>query len=49
MKKNYRVFFDLVAGEKALGKIKFELYNDKTPKTAENFKALCTGEKGNGR
>jgi peptidylprolyl isomerase len=45
---NPHVFFDVRQGEKALGRIVMQLYADVTPKTAENFRALCTGEKGDG-
>eukprot|EP01064_Diplonema_japonicum_P009201 TRINITY_DN1667_c15_g1_i1.p2 TRINITY_DN1667_c15_g1~~TRINITY_DN1667_c15_g1_i1.p2 ORF type:complete len:294 (+),score=103.25 TRINITY_DN1667_c15_g1_i1:55-882(+) len=40
------VFFDMEQGGAKLGKIVMELYADVVPKTAENFRALCTGEKG---
>lgn len=44
------VFLDIeVAGEGHMGRIIIELYNDIVPKTAENFRALCTGEKGEGK
>jgi len=41
-----RVFFDMTAGGEALGRVVIELRSDVVPKTAENFRALCTGEKG---
>ncbi|XP_042323965.1 peptidyl-prolyl cis-trans isomerase D [Sceloporus undulatus] len=45
---NPRVFFDVdIEGERA-GRIVLELFADIVPKTAENFRALCTGEKGIG-
>ncbi|KAL1842215.1 hypothetical protein VTJ49DRAFT_5827 [Mycothermus thermophilus] len=44
-----RVFFDITIGGQPAGRIIFELYNDIVPKTAENFRALCTGEKGIGK
>ncbi|XP_025085527.1 LOW QUALITY PROTEIN: peptidyl-prolyl cis-trans isomerase D-like [Pomacea canaliculata] len=42
------VYFDVKIGDEAGGRIIFELFKDKVPKTAENFRALCTGEKGKG-
>merc|ERR1712198_364104 len=47
-KMTTRVFFDMTADGAPVGKIIMELRNDVTPKTAENFRALCTGEKGYG-
>ncbi|CCG24965.1 Cyp1 peptidyl-prolyl cis-trans isomerase [Candida orthopsilosis Co 90-125] len=42
------VFFDVSADGQPLGRISFKLYDDVVPKTAENFRALATGEKGFG-
>lgn len=44
-----RCFFDVTLGSLPAGRIVFELYPDITPKTCENFRALCTGEKGLGK
>ncbi|EFX04628.1 peptidyl-prolyl cis-trans isomerase [Grosmannia clavigera kw1407] len=41
-----RVFFDITIGKKPAGRIVFELFSDVVPQTAENFRALCAGDKG---
>ena len=43
-----RVFFDITSGGGVGGRVVFELFMDKAPRSAENFRALCTGEKGIG-
>ena len=46
---NPRVFFDVSIGGQPAGRVVMELFADQVPKTAENFRALCTGEKGTGK
>eukprot|EP01097_Dermamoeba_algensis_P003373 TRINITY_DN2364_c0_g1_i1.p1 TRINITY_DN2364_c0_g1~~TRINITY_DN2364_c0_g1_i1.p1 ORF type:complete len:361 (-),score=108.14 TRINITY_DN2364_c0_g1_i1:48-1130(-) len=46
---NPRVFFDIKIGNESAKRIVFELFAQVVPKTAENFRALCTGEKGVGK
>eukprot|EP00933_Yihiella_yeosuensis_P072323 TRINITY_DN80686_c0_g1_i1.p1 TRINITY_DN80686_c0_g1~~TRINITY_DN80686_c0_g1_i1.p1 ORF type:complete len:314 (+),score=65.72 TRINITY_DN80686_c0_g1_i1:82-1023(+) len=45
---NPRVFLELAIDAESLGRIEIMLFADVTPKTAENFRCLCTGEKGRG-
>ncbi len=42
------VYFDMEVGGEDVGRITFELRADVAPKTAENFRQLCTGEAGFG-
>mmetsp|Transcript_26108 Transcript_26108/g.43134 ORF Transcript_26108/g.43134 Transcript_26108/m.43134 type:complete len:262 (-) Transcript_26108:353-1138(-) len=46
---NPRVFFDIQIGAKRVGRLVIELFADVVPKTAENFRCLCTGERGLGQ
>ncbi|OCH83738.1 peptidyl-prolyl cis-trans isomerase [Obba rivulosa] len=42
-------YFDVTIGGKPAGRIVMQVFSDIVPKTAENFRALCTGEKGIGK
>ena len=43
-----RVYFDILIGQSSPGRVVMELHSDIVPRTAENFRILCTGEKGFG-
>ena len=47
--KRPRCFFDITIGGIPVGRVVMQLFNDVCPKTVENFRALCTGEKGIGK
>ncbi|MFF2962788.1 peptidylprolyl isomerase [Streptomyces sp. NPDC057963] len=42
------VYFDITIDDQPAGRITFKLFDDVVPKTAENFRALATGEQGFG-
>lgn len=45
---NPNVYFDITIGGQPAGRVVMELFADLVPKTAENFRALCTGNRPNG-
>jgi len=48
LRGNPKVFFDITIGGEPAGRVVMQLRKDAVPKTAENFRQLCTGEPGFG-
>lgn len=40
------VYFDITINDEPAGRITFKLFDDVVPKTAQNFRELCTGQHG---
>lgn len=45
---NPRVFLEISLDGQSIGRLEIELYSDIVPETVENFRCLCTGERGRG-
>lgn len=44
MSRKITTFIDIQRGKSKLGRIKIELWDERLPRTCENFRQLCTGE-----